>query len=638
MADLLNIGTTALNSLQQAIATTGNNISNVNTEGYSRQRVNFATLPSQFLGGNFVGSGVTITSIERAYDDFLTSELRDRTSSFAQFETLQALTGQLDNLLADPAIGLSSAVDSFFGAVQDVANNPGALAERQVLIGEAQTLADRFAYLGERLQTLDNEINARLSTTVGEVNALAAGIADLNTRIVSATNGGSGAQPNDLLDARDELVRELSEKIGITTVAQSDGSINVQIGSGQPLVVSGTTIALSAASSPDDPTKLIVARQTASGATDDLSRFVSGGELGALLSFRADGVDATRNQLGVLAVGITETVNAQNRLGLDLDGQLGGNLFAPIAPLASPTTTNAGSGVLTVSFADVSALTADDYRVTYDGAQYTITNLSTQASVSGAGPFTVDGVNFAFSGSPAAGDSFLVQPTRNSAAFVTLATTDPNAIAAASPLRAPVQLTNGGDSQINGLTVNDTPGLPLGGPVTLTFDPDALGVGVPGYVVTGIAGGPLAYNPATESGGKTFALGDLSFSVSGQPVDGDALIIENNTNGTGDNRNALALASLQTQGTLYGGFSTYQDAYGGLVADVALQSSRAQTGVNTETILLNQATAARDNLAGVNLDEEAADLIRYQQAYQAAAQIISVAEQLFQSLLNATGR
>jgi len=331
-------------------------------------------------------------------------------------------------------------------------------------------------------------------------------------------------------------------------------------------------------------------------------------------------------------------VNAQNSLGLDLNGQLGGNLFAPISPVATPASTNAGSGTLTVAFDDTSSLTAADYRVSYDGAQYTVTNLSTQTAVTGAGPFSIDGLSFTLSGSPAAGDSFLVQPTRSSAAFFSLATNDPNALAAASPLRAPAQLANGGDSQISGLTVSDAAGLPLGTPVTLTFNPDALGAGVPGYDVTGIAGGPLAYDPATEAGGKTFTLGDFSFSVAGTPVDGDALLIENNTSGTGDNRNALALAALQTEGTLYGGLSSYQEAYGSLVADVALQSSRAQTGANTENILLNQATAARDNLAGVNLDEEAADLIRYQQAYQAAAQIISVAEQLFQSLLNATGR
>jgi flagellar hook-associated protein 1 FlgK len=638
LADLFNVGTTALTALQQAITTTGHNISNVNTEGYSRQRANFATLPTQFLGGSYVGSGTTIAGIERAYDDFLTGELHTRTSSFAHFDTLQSLSGRLDNLLADPSVGLSSTLNSFFGAVQDVANNPGSIAERQVLMGQAQTLADRFNYIGERFQALDNEVNARISTTVGEINGLTRGIADINSQIVSATARGDGAQPNDLLDSRDELVRQLSEKVGVNTVIQSDGSLNVMMGDGQPLVVGGVSMALDATPSREDLTRLVVTRESAAGSQDDLSRFVSGGELGALLSFRSSGLDAARNQLGVIAVGVTDSFNSQNGLGLDLNGQIGGNLFTPIDPVATPSSVNAGTGAIAVAFGDVSDLTGDNYRVSYDGAQYSVMNLSTQAVVTGSGPFSIDGLTISLSGAPAAGDTFLVEPTKQSAAFFSLATNDPNAFAAASPVRAPLQLGNGGNAEVSGLGVSSTAGLPLGGPVTLSFNPDALGPGVPGYDVTGIAGGPLAYDPVTESGGKTFTLGDLSFSVSGVPVDGDALVIENNTNGSGDNRNALAMADLQTGATLYGGLSTYQEAYGAMVADMALVSQRAQTGASSESVLLDQATAARDSLSGVNLDEEAADLIRYQQAYQAAAQIISVADELFQALLNATAR
>lgn len=638
MADLLNLGTTALNAIQQAINTTGHNISNVNTQGYSRQSVEFATLPPQFLGGSFLGSGATVETIERAYDDFLTAQLRERTASFAEFETLQGLTSRLDNLLADPAIGLSSVLNSFFGAVQDVANNPGSLPERQVLLGQAQTLADRFAYLDSRLGGLESEINARIVTNVGEINELSAGIADINTQIVSAIARGQGEQPNDLLDTRDELIRELSSKIGITTLAQSDGSVNVMVGTGQPLVVGSTLVRLQAQPDPDGSNALVVGRENLAGTTDDISRFISGGELGALLEFREGGLGPARNDIGLLAIGVTETFNAQHRLGVDLNGQPGGDLFTPVSPIYTPAPTNAGSGVLSVAIDDVAGLTGDNYRVAFDAGQWTVTNLSTQAAQTGAGPFSIDGITIAVSGAPANGDSFLVEPTIQGASRFSLAISDPQAFAAASPLRAPLQLSNSGNSEISGLTVSDVSGLPLATAVTLTFNPDALGVGVPGYDVTGVAGGPLAYDPATEANGKDFTLGGFSFSVGGTPQDGDALVIENNTSGTGDNRNALALAGLQTERTLSGGLSSYQEAYGAVVGDLALQSQRAQTGLTTETILLEQATAARDSVSGVNLDEEAANLIRYQQAYQAAAQIISIADQLFQTLINATGR
>jgi len=214
----------------------------------------------------------------------------------------------------------------------------------------------------------------------------------------------------------------------------------------------------------------------------------------------------------------------------------------------------------------------------------------------------------------------------------------PEDFAAASPLRSQEELTNTGSAVIGGLAVTDISGLPLAGPVTLTFNPDAMGAGVPGFDVAGMAGGPLAYDPSSDSNGKTLSLAGFEFAVSGEPQPGDEFIIENNANGSGDNRNALLLAGLQTSRELMGGTASYQDTYGSLVADIAVQTRQAKTNSTTESVLLEQAVAARDSVSGVNLDEEAANLIRFQQAYQAAAQMIAVADQLFQTLLNATRR
>ena len=638
MADLLNLGTSALLSLQRAISTTGHNIANVGTEGYSRQQANFATLPSQFLGGNYIGTGVTTASIARSYDQFLTSEVRSRTASESGFQAFYELSSRLDGVLADPDVGLTSALDGFFGAVHDAANNPGSLPERQVLLGEAEALASNFHYLDDNFRTLGNELNAKIEASVTEINALAQSIADLNGEVVRATARSSGEPPNDLLDTRDQLINELAEMVGVTTVEQSDGGINVMVGKGQPLVVGSTASQLQTAANPFDASQRIVGVASPSGELVDIGRFLDGGELGATLSFRQRVLDPAINQLGLLAVGIAETFNAQHQLGMDLNGQAGGEFFLPLQASFGAHPGNSGSASLSIDITDAAALTGDDYSLRFNGGQWTLRNLTTDVSQTGAGPFTVDGLTINVGGAPANGDTFTIQPTRQGASLFSVAIDQPEDFAAASPLRSGSELSNAGDSYIGNLLVTDASGLPLAGQVTLTFNPDALGVGVPGFDLAGIGGGPLAYDPATQGGGALFSVGGMEFSVSGDPQPGDELTITNNIGGSGDNRNALVLAGMQTSPILSGGTASYQDTYSRLVADVAVQSKQAKSSAATESALLAQASNARDSVSGVNLDEEAANLIRYQQAYQAAAQMISVADQLFQTLLNATRR
>ena len=637
MADILNVGTSALLSLQRAINTTGHNIANVNTDGYSRQRVNFDTLPPQLNGGSYIGSGTTIGSIERVYNEYLVSEVRTRTSTQAGFETFHQLTSRMDELLADPALGLAPAMDNFFAALQGVADNPGSLPERQVLLGEAQILADRFHYLDSNFRDLGAQVNARIETSVTDINSLARNIADLNQQIVRAVGASGGAAPNDLLDSRDQLINQLSERIGIATTVQSDGSINVMVGNGQPLVVGFTANQLQTFNDPLDGTRTLIGVSTPAG-INDIGRFLSGGELGAVLDFRDQVLDPSVNQLGLLATGMSSTFNAQHQLGQDLDGNPGGDFFQPLSAATAISPGNTGAGSITVNISDATALTGDDYSLRYDGSQFVLTNLSTQATQTGAGPFVVDGLTISPGGAPDPGDSFLIQPTSQAASLFSLALKHPDQVAAAAPLRTQTLLNNSGNADIEGPTVTDTASLPLAGPVTLTFNPDALGAGVPGFDVTGIAGGPLAYDPATEGNGKSFALAGFEFTIAGVPGDTDSFVVENNIGGSGDNRNALALAGMQNARQLLGGDASYQDVYGNLVADIGVQTRQAENGANAEKAMLDQAISARDSVSGVNLDEEAADLIRFQQAYQAAAQVIAVADEVFQTLLNATRR
>jgi len=624
--------------LQRAISTTGHNIANVNTEGYSRQRVEFAALEPQLSGAGFIGSGVTIAAITRSYDEYLAGDVLTRTSSATGATALGDLSGRVDDILANPETGLAPVLDQFFAALQDVANNPGSLPERQVLLGQAEVLADRFAYLSDRFQGLDQEANVRIDNSVREINSFAESIAEINEQIVRETARSGGLAPNDLLDTRDQLLNRLSEVIGVTTVEQDDGAVSVLVGNGQALVVGNSVTKLETFTDPFDVTRLNVGIAGLSVQTD-IGRFLSGGELGAVLDFREQVLDGARSDLGLIATGLASTFNEQHALGLDLNGNLGGNFFIPLEPTVSESVSNTGAGSVTALISDAAVLTGDEYRLSYDGASYTLTNTGSNVSTSGPGPvFSIDGIEITVAGAPAAGDEFLISPVAQGANLFELAVSDPRAFAAASPLRSSTSLANGGSGVLENLSVSDVASLPLAGNIVLTFNPDALGAGVPGYDVTGIAGGPLAYDPVSDANGLDVTLGDINFTLRGEPAQGDSFTIENNTDGSGDNRNALALAALQTDRTLKGGSASYQDAYASLLADVAVSTRQAKSAASTESALLEQSISARDSAQGVNLDEEAANLIRYQQAYQAAAQVIAVADEVFQTLLNATSR
>ncbi len=638
MADSLNIGTSALLSLQRAISTTGHNIANVNTEGFSRQRVEFATQPAQRFGDTFIGTGVTTSSITRDFNQFLTQDVRARTSASTGLDTFRDLASRMDGLLADPDAGLGPALEGFFGSVQNVANNPASLPERQVMIGEAQVLADRFENLDERFRDINAEVNLRIENAVRDINSLAQSVASLNDQIVTATAQSGGQPPNDLLDARDQAINRIAERVDVTTVTQDDGAINVLIGNGQPLVIGFNASALQTSRDPLDVTRTTV-QFTGAGSQTDIGRFISGGELGAAIEFRESVLDDARRELGLLASGVAFTFNEQHRKGVDINGQPGGDFFRPPEATVVASSANAGNATVAVAIDDPAGLTGDEYRLSFDGAQYTLRNTVTGAAQTGPGPgFTVDGVEITVSGTPSAGDNFQIQPVAQSASLFDVVITAPGEIAAANPVRSAASGGNGGSAQLSDIRIDDPATLPLASPVTLTFNPDALGAGVPGYDVTGIAGGPIAFDPATDSNGIDATLGGFGFTLGGTPQAGDSFTLENNVDGTGDNRNALAMAALQTATTLNGGTASYQDAYAGLVADVAVETRRATSAADTEAVLLDQAISARDSASGVNLDEEAANLIRYQQAYQAAAQVISVSDTLFQTLLAATRR
>lgn len=641
--DILGIGVSGLLAFQRSLATTGHNISNVNTPGYSRQRVDLVSNQPQASGNGFIGTGVQSSTVQRIYDNFLTGQVRSATSANSQLQTYSSLAGQVDNLLADPTSGLNPGLQGFFDAVHTATADPASIPARQVLLSQANTLTNRFHYLDQRLSDLRQGINTQITTSVAAINNLASGIAKLNQQIVLAKGLAGGQPPNDLLDQRDALVAKLSEQVSVTSVDQNDGAQNIFIGTGQTLVVGGNASTLSVVGNPYDVTRYEVALSTGA-ITSITSDYITGGTLGGALDFRKEMLDPAQNALGRVAIGLATTFNDQHKLGQDLKGVLGQDFFNALGSI-SPKVYSTSAATLTASVSNVNALTTSDYRLDYNGANYTLTRLSDNAVISsvpfGAFPQTIasEGLTLTLTAGAVAGDSFLIQPTRTAAKDVSVVTSDPTRIALAGPLvtreatNANGLPTNLGTGKISAGNVTNTTALPLAAPITLTFN-SATNL----FNVVGGPGGTIAYNPATDSAGKSFTFagfGGVTFSLSGVPSNGDSFTINNNTNGVSDNRNGLLLADLRNQTKLANSSATYAGAYGQLIADVGSTASRVDVSASAQKALLNNVTASRDSVSAVNLDEEAANMLRFQQAYQAAAQVISVSNTLFQTLITA---
>jgi flagellar hook-associated protein 1 FlgK len=650
--------------MQRALNTTGHNVANADTDGYSRQRVLFETREPTLTGAGWVGSGVRVSTTERLYDDFLAGQVRSSQSSASRQETIYNHASRIDNLLANPDTGLDPALQSFFDAMQGMADEPASIAARQVVLSEGQALVDRFQNLARQYDDMRTMVNQELGLGVETINGLAESIANVNQAIIEARGTGVDKEPLDLLDRRETLLRELSKMIDVSVVKQDDGAYNIFVGNGQNLVVGNTAATLSITQNPVDVTSPDVAI-TLGGMTQVITNYVSGGKMGGLLEFRSDFLNEGQNQLGLVALGLVEATNAQHVLGIDLYGNQGGDFFQEFSFQARENQNNAGTAVVDIDFAsaNIGDLTNSDYELVYDGGNlWTLTRLSDGYSFpqfNDTLPIpTMDGFDLSFAGAAVAGDSFLVQPTRLAARGMEFLINNPNELAAAGSLRSAEATdvngnpVNAGTASISQIDIGSATGIPLAGSVTLQFTNNAGGTGNPGFDLIGApAAVPtyILYDPASSDRfGKTFpdagspgqfaAYGDLTFDINGVPVVGDEFVIENNTSGTADNRNALSLAQMQSNLLMIGGSATFQNAYGQLVSDVGSMTHYAEVNYQSQEGLLQSHEEALLSISGVNLDEEAANLMKYQQMYQANAQVFSVAGTIFDELLSAVRR
>jgi flagellar hook-associated protein 1 FlgK len=650
---ILSIAQTGLAAAQLGLATTANNISNASTPGYNREEIIQSEGLGQNTGSGFIGSGTEVQTVQRIYNAFLATQQNVAQSSYSNLNTAYTQISQIDNMFAGSTSGLSTAVQGFFNSVQTATANPSAASSRESVLTSAQTLASQFQSTTAQLNTLGQGVNSQITSTVQSINGYATQIASLNQAIQTAEASTAGQPPNDLLDERDQAVSSLSQLVGVTVVPQGS-TYTISIGTGQPLVVGSQAYQLTTLQSPTDANQLEVGYQTGANNTEIPESSLTGGSLGGLLQFRSQALIPAENAVGQMAIGLASTVNAQQELGQDQSGSPGVAMFSAGSPVSTASTANTGTLQVTTSIVDPSALTTSNYSLGFDGTNYNLTNLSTGAVVYSNPTFPpatpVDGLNFTTNGgTPAAGDNFLIQPTVAGASGFSLALTNTSQIAMAAPIVTNAPDTNTGTGLITAGVVNSVPlgtvpqpTPPLYGSATSYYPnlTDSVNItfnGAPNagtYNITdNTPGGSPPVTDATYAPDGNISYNGWTVQISGTPAAGDTFTVGPNLNAAGDSRNGLLVAGLQTADTLDGGTTSIQGAYSQLVSAVGNQTAELQatsTAANTE---LTNATNAQQSVSGVNLDEEASNLIQFQQAYQAAAQVMSTASTLFTSLI-----
>jgi flagellar hook-associated protein 1 FlgK len=632
MADLLSTSVSGLLAFQQALDVTSNNIANADTPGYDVETTNFQEEPGQETGAGYVGSGVDVQSISRAYDAYLAAQVNATQSSYSSSNTLATQAGQVDNMLGDSSTGLTATLQSFVNALQTAATTPTSTAARQALLSSGQALAQQIQTYNSQLSQYGSQLETQLSGDVTQINSLSSNIATLNQQIAAASSNGQ--TPNALLDQRDQLINQLSQYVSVQTASQGSNEVNVYIGSGQALVTGGSAQTLSTIPSSYDPSQFDIGLTSGSGITADITSEVSGGALGGLLSARSQVLDPATNAIGQIAVAVATTMNQQQQSGMDMTGAQGQPMFAVGGVQALPDTSNAGTATLSVSRGSLSALTTDDYKLDYTGGStpWQLTDETTGQSVSlgGSGtstdPLTGAGLSIVVSGTAQAGDSFLVQPSAGAAAGFSMVLTSPSQVAAASLVQASAGSANTGTGAVGSAGVT-APSTWTSGTYTVTF-----GAGSQ-YTVTD---GGATVTSGTYTSGQPIDFNGIQLTLKGQPANGDTFTVSpNSTSNTGDNSNLYAMVNALSGAALDGGTTSVGAAVNNIVSQVGVVTQQAQNNASTQQAANQGATTNMNNVSGVNLDQQAASMLQYQQAYQAMAEVIQVSGQLFNSLISA---
>lgn len=629
MSVFINNGLSGLQAAQRALQTTSNNVANANTDGYVRQRVQFGERPGQVVGGGLrVGAGVSVIGIDRVYDQFVAGELRSATMSQSRAEANNSLASRLDKLLGNPDQAIGRDLQAFFNQVEALNRDPTSAVNRQQLLNQGRALGERFAQIDTQLNQIGNETDVRLREGVNEINSLAKNLALINERI----NSAAGSVPNDLLNEQDRILGRLAELVDFNVVREEAGSLNVLVGSGQPLVLGVQSFELSLVQNEFDGGRLELA---AGGRA--ISNLVSGGELAGLLAFRNDSLNPARRELGQLALGLTEVFNTQHRQGVDANGALGEDFFQTITPTAAASVNNSGSAAVTVTIADSSAVEARDYILRYTGSNWELLDASTGGAVSSSGsgsaadPLLADGLSIAAGAGAASGDRYLVSAVNGAATQVGLALGDPAKIAVAAPVSTAADQGNPSSAGISAASIDDVNAPNLLQNVSIVFDD-------PNTFRIQDGSGTDLTGPQAYTSGADISFNGWTVQVTGAAQSGDRFGISPTGAASGDNGNGLQLAGISAQGFFDNGTLSLANLSANLVANAGAGAARAGEALSVQSALREQAELDMEAVSGVNLEEEAVNLLRYQEAYLAASKIIGVANELFRDLLAVVNR
>ncbi|TLX20702.1 flagellar hook-associated protein FlgK [Thermomonas fusca] len=624
---VLGTGASALLAFQRAMSTVGHNVANATTPGYSRQRVEFEARAGQ-PGRISIGQGVDVANLRRLADGLVYARQLDSAGEMGRLTQMTGLSSRVDKLISDPTTGLATAWSSFFSAAKGVVADPTSTAARSQMLTTGGQLATRWRSLDGHLGQLGNEVEASLKDNITAANQLAGEIANLNRDIIAS---GDNASP-DLLDQRDLRVGQLSALVGAEGVLQDDGAMNVFTIGGQPMVLGARAMQLSTVADPYQANRAQLAVQSPAGPVPLPAGSVSGA-IGGLLEFRSNVLDPARAELGRLATAFADTFNATQRGGIDYAGNPGTDFFTLPDPKVYPHSGNAAASTASfaTSVADVGALTGNNLVLRFDGAAWNAARADTGQAVAmtgtgtGADPFVVEGVELVLSGAATAGDRFLLQPTAAAAANIQLALTDPGQIAAAAPMT--VGLDAGNIGNVSGGTASVTDPALFAGftSANISF------LDANTYTIDG--GPPIAYAP-----GDTITGSGWSLVLKGNPAAGDEINLGRTGPRSSDNANARLLAAVDAKAVLNGGRNDVTAGMSQLTARVGGDARHAQLNLDAQQVMDDQILAERESVSGVNLDEEATNMLRYQQAYQAAAQVIATADTMFQALLGAVRR
>jgi len=642
LSQVIDTGRTGLDAAAAALATVANNTANVNTPGYNVESVKQAALPG---GLNQPGQGTQVSSIQRAYDQFVFAQMVNATSANQAAQVAQNSTENLSAIFpvaSGGAGGLGVSITSFFAGMAGISQDPTSLPNRQTFLSDATALAANFNSVGNQLAANLSSLNGQLANAVAQVNTLTQQIATLNGQIQAQTASGV-TPPNGLMDSRDELVTQLGSEIGVNVVSGPDNSVGIYTTSGAMLVQGSTAANLVAASGGFGGSSLSIIYQPTG---QDITASLSGGTIGGVLGSEAQ-IVAAQNSVGALAVALTSAINTQQTLGLDLNGAQGGSLFSVSGPTVLASDANTGSGTLTATITNTNAFLPANFVVAKTASGYQATNTATgQVTALGGGPtLSLDGMTLAVSGTINTGDSFEVEPTATSAQTLKVTVADPATIAAASPYVA-TPSSNLGNVTASAFSAAASGTLPAGSVIVpASYFGQSLSVkftSATTFNVLTASNAVIASGSFSAGNGATIAAaypsppaptGEVAeFSLSaGTPAAGDSFSLT--PGGINSNGNVLAMTSLASQNIISG--QSLSSAYSTLVGQVGAAGQTAKFNAQSAQGVMSQIQAVQQSISGVNLDEQAADLVTYQQAYQAAAQVIASAQALFQTLLTA---